>query len=70
MGWKIQGSIACRDKRLFSSPKHPDWLWGPPCLLLNGLSVFPQGYSGFEANHLPPSNAKVTNEWNYASMPM
>jgi len=23
-------------KRFFSSPEYPDWLWGPPNLLLNG----------------------------------
>jgi hypothetical protein len=22
--------------RIFSSPHHPDWLWGPPNLLPNG----------------------------------
>jgi len=21
---------------IFSSQKHPDWLWGPPSLLING----------------------------------
>jgi hypothetical protein len=25
-----------RGRRLFSSPKYRDWLWGPPSLLLNG----------------------------------
>jgi len=29
MGWMIQSSILCWDKRFFSSPKHPDWLQGP-----------------------------------------
>jgi len=33
MGWKIQGSIPCRDKKCVFSPKHPDWLWGLPSLL-------------------------------------
>jgi hypothetical protein len=32
-GW---GSIPGRAKRFFSTPQHPDQLWGPPSLLLNG----------------------------------
>jgi hypothetical protein len=31
-GW---GSIPCSGKRIFSSPQHSDWLWGPPSLLSN-----------------------------------
>jgi hypothetical protein len=38
-GW---GSIPARDKRVFSSPQHPDRLWGPPSLLSNVNSkIFP-----------------------------
>jgi hypothetical protein len=29
-------SISARSKRLFSSPKHPDWLWSPTSFLFNG----------------------------------
>ena len=30
-GWpRNRGSISDRDKRFYSSPKHPDRLWGPP----------------------------------------
>jgi hypothetical protein len=31
--------------RIFSSPHHPDWLWGPRSLLSNGYGggLFPQG---------------------------
>jgi len=25
-----------RDKRIYLLQNHPDWFWGPPCLLLNG----------------------------------
>jgi hypothetical protein len=33
--WKIRGSNSSRDEKLSSSPKLPDWLWGPPCLLFS-----------------------------------
>jgi len=36
MGWTVQGSNPGRGQRLFSSPNHPDWLWGPPSLLFSG----------------------------------
>jgi hypothetical protein len=28
--------IPVRIKRLVSSPKYPEWLWGPPTFLFNG----------------------------------
>ena len=30
------GSVPNWGKRLISSPKHPEWFWGPPNLQLNG----------------------------------
>ena len=42
-----------RDKWIFSSPKRPDGLWGPPSLLFNGYRVF---YSQGKAAW-PPSSA-------------
>jgi len=30
------GLISDRDKRYFSSPMHPHWLWGPPTVLCSG----------------------------------
>jgi hypothetical protein len=37
MGYRLDdwGSTLGRDKIFFSSPQHPDWLWGPPSLLFN-----------------------------------
>jgi len=38
-----------RGKRFFSSPKCPDWLWGPPSLLFNGHGgLFPQELSRWD----------------------
>jgi hypothetical protein len=41
------GSIPGTSKTFFSSPKHPDRLWGPPDLLSSGYRwVYPRGWSG------------------------
>jgi hypothetical protein len=36
---KDRGSILGRDRIYFSSPKHPEWLCGPPSLLLTAYRV-------------------------------
>jgi hypothetical protein len=43
--------------RIFSSPHHPDWVWGPPNLLHSGYPGVKQ--PGREVNHLPPASAEV-----------
>ena len=64
------GSISNRDK-IFSSPKCPDWLWGPPSLLFNGyLGFLTLGtVARVKSNYSPPSSAKVKNEWSHSSNP-
>jgi hypothetical protein len=41
--------------RLFSSPKHPDFVWGPPSLLFMGNGPLALGAKqpGLVADHLP-----------------
>jgi hypothetical protein len=39
-GLDSRGSTPGRDKRFFSNPQHPDWLWGFPSVLSNEY----QGY--------------------------
>ena len=64
-----RGSNPSRSRRFCFSPKCPDWLWGPINLLFNRY----QGYFSpvkrlwHEADHSPPSSAKVKNELSHTS---
>jgi hypothetical protein len=40
MGWIIQSLNPSRDKRVFSSPKHPDWLWDPNNIICSEYREF------------------------------
>jgi hypothetical protein len=63
-----QGPIPSRGR----SPSCPDWCWGPPSLLSNGYQgALSSGVKqlGHEADHSPPSSAKVKNMWHYISTP-
>jgi hypothetical protein len=58
--------------RNFSSPRHPDWLWGPPNLLFNGYwGALSPGVKrlGRKADHSPPTSAEVKKMWLYTSTP-
>jgi hypothetical protein len=50
--------------RIFSSPRRPGRLWGPPNLLSNGYrGALSPGVKrpGREADHSPPASAEVKN---------
>jgi hypothetical protein len=52
------------------SPPHPEWLWGqPPIQWVTGVPSLGVKRPGREADHSPPSSAKVKNAWSYTSTP-
>jgi hypothetical protein len=55
----------------FSSPQHPDWLWGPPSLYLmdTGGCFLGVKRPGPEADYSPSSIAEVKKAWNYIWTP-
>jgi hypothetical protein len=58
--------------RIFSSPRRPNRLWGPPNLLSNEYRrLFPLGVKGpgLEADHSTPTSAEVTKMWICTSTP-
>jgi hypothetical protein len=67
----VQGLCPGRKKRVFSSPKHPDYLWGPLNPLFNGYwgSLLGAKWPWSEVNYSLASSAKVKNEWSYTSTP-
>jgi hypothetical protein len=61
--------------RIFSSPRHPDQLWGPPSLVSNGYQgLFLCGGGGGKqqgrgADHSPPASKEVKKMWIYTPAP-
>jgi hypothetical protein len=51
--------------RIFSSPRRPDRIWGPPNLVSNGYRGMSPGVKrpGREADHSPPTSAEVKKIW-------
>jgi hypothetical protein len=61
-----------RGMRFFSIPKIPNWVWGPPSLIIKGYQRFFAEVKGpgRDVYHPPPQySAEVTNEWSYTSTP-
>jgi hypothetical protein len=57
--------------RIFSSPRRPDRLWGPPNLLSKGTGSYAPGVKRpkRESDHSPPASAEVQKMWIYTSTP-
>ena len=64
--------IPNKDKRVFSSPKRPHWLWGPIQPPLQLVLVFFREIErwGREADHLLPSRPEVKIVWIYVPPPL
>jgi hypothetical protein len=67
-GVRIRVPVA---SRIFTSPCHPDRLWGPPNLLSKGCrsSFLGSKAAGAEADHSPTTSAEVKKMWLYTSTP-
>jgi hypothetical protein len=60
------------EARIFTSPCHPDRLWGPFSLLSNGYwGALSPGVKrlGRKADNSPPTSAEVKETWVYTSTP-
>ena len=65
---KKSGPITSRGKRFCSSPKNPNWLWGPSGPLINGhMRGSLDGYKVAMVWSSPPFSANIKNKWVYSS---
>lgn len=71
VSWLCKELLFSRGRRFFSSPKHPDWLWGPPASCSVGMRSTSPGAKLPECqpDFLPLSSAKVKNEWSCTITP-
>jgi hypothetical protein len=63
-GWTRSPSSSPGKSTVFSFPRRPDRLWGPPSLLSNwyqGALSLEVERPGSEADHSPPTSAEVMN---------
>jgi hypothetical protein len=69
MGWMVQCLNPQGGKKVLSSPKHPDQVWGPPSILFNRYMGFFLDVKqlGCQINHSSPASAEVKNEGSYTS---
>jgi hypothetical protein len=63
--------IPIRGKTSSPSPRHPDWFWGPPSLLINGYQgLFTRGKAATAWSWpLSLSSAKIKKDWAYTWTP-
>ena len=62
----VQGLNPGRNKRFFSSPKHPDRIWDFPRLLFSGNRRSSPGLRQMGPNVYHPSLSRVeVKEWSY-----
>lgn len=71
MSWLCKELLFSRGRRFFSSPKHPDWLWGPPTSCSVGMRGTSPGAKlpEYQPDFSPLSSAKVKNEWSCTITP-
>jgi len=56
--------IPARDRDIFSLQPHPHWFWSPTEVFSPEVK-----WPGHEADHSPPTDAKVKKAWCYISTP-
>ena len=59
-------------QNIFSSPRHADWFWVPPSILLNGYhkGSFPGPKQlRRDVNHSSSSSVQVKNKWSHTCTP-